>query len=348
MVNSAESRNNWVDYAKAIGIILVVYGHVVGGIYNAGIYIPDKLYTFSVSVIYSFHMPLFFFLSGVFFYNSFSKRGGGELILSKVDTVVYPYIVWSILQGTAQTILSSLANSNVTYSRVFSILWSPIGQFWFLYALFVLFCVATIIHSSFSKKIAVFMLPISAVAYVYQSLLPNNLLLGFISNNLVFFAFGIFFSFNGRVDKLSNILVVTFLGCVFILSQYLFHNTLGLDYTDKGIASLTLTLVSILFVISISSWASKSPSKWFTLIGISSMTIYLMHVLAGAASRIVLQKFMSVDSFVVHLIVGCIVGIISPIVALILINKFKIPYVFSAPVSNAINFVYKNHIQRMR
>lgn len=45
------TRVEWVDVAKGIGIILVVLGH------NQS---PDYIIKF----IYSFHMPLFFFLSG--------------------------------------------------------------------------------------------------------------------------------------------------------------------------------------------------------------------------------------------------------------------------------------------
>lgn len=46
-------RENWVDIAKGIGIILVVMGHA-----NC----PEIPH----GIIYSFHMPLFFFLSGLF------------------------------------------------------------------------------------------------------------------------------------------------------------------------------------------------------------------------------------------------------------------------------------------
>jgi fucose 4-O-acetylase-like acetyltransferase len=63
-----DSRNIWVDYAKAIGIILVVYGHVARGIFNAGLVIDQALYELVDHVIYSFHMPLFFFCRGFFLY----------------------------------------------------------------------------------------------------------------------------------------------------------------------------------------------------------------------------------------------------------------------------------------
>lgn len=47
------SRIKWIDNARAIGILLVVLGHSL---------IPASIQTY----IYSFHMPLFFFLSGLF------------------------------------------------------------------------------------------------------------------------------------------------------------------------------------------------------------------------------------------------------------------------------------------
>ncbi|HAQ24881.1 MAG TPA: acyltransferase, partial [Pseudomonas sp.] len=125
-----QERNAWVDYAKAIGIILVVYGHVARGVFNAGLPMGEELYVLVDSIIYSFHMPLFFFLSGLFFYDSLVKRGTGGLIVNKVDTIVYPFIVWSLLQGFLEVILSNYTNGNVTVAEVLSLLWSPRAQFW--------------------------------------------------------------------------------------------------------------------------------------------------------------------------------------------------------------------------
>lgn len=59
-----KERNVWVDYAKAIGIILVVYGHVARGVFNAGLPMDEAGYTLVDSIIYSFHMPLFSFCRG--------------------------------------------------------------------------------------------------------------------------------------------------------------------------------------------------------------------------------------------------------------------------------------------
>ncbi|STU64905.1 acyltransferase [Klebsiella pneumoniae subsp. ozaenae] len=79
-------REAWVDYAKGIGIILVVFGHVNRGLYSAGIQLSGSSYLLTDSIIYSFHMPLFFFLSGLFFTQSLDKKGKTSFVISKIDT----------------------------------------------------------------------------------------------------------------------------------------------------------------------------------------------------------------------------------------------------------------------
>ncbi len=48
------NRNEWVDYAKGFGIVLVVYGHISRGLYNSGIISDTKWFHFIDSLIYSF------------------------------------------------------------------------------------------------------------------------------------------------------------------------------------------------------------------------------------------------------------------------------------------------------
>ena len=57
-------RKDWVDIARGIGIILVVYGHALRGHFP----LPHRPSWASSqdAIIYSFHMPLFFVLAGLF------------------------------------------------------------------------------------------------------------------------------------------------------------------------------------------------------------------------------------------------------------------------------------------
>ncbi|WP_195202481.1 acyltransferase family protein [Phocaeicola massiliensis] len=76
------SRIDWIDIAKGIGIFLMVMGHTsipkLGGHW-----------------IYSFHMPLFFFLSGFLFQSG--KYSWSQFIKRKVRTMVVPYFFFVVL-----------------------------------------------------------------------------------------------------------------------------------------------------------------------------------------------------------------------------------------------------------
>jgi len=151
----------------------VVYGHVSRGLVQAGIEANKSLFTLADSVIYSFHMPLFFFLSGLYFYHSLNRRGVRGLIQSKVDAILYPYLLWSILQGLIEVQLSKtgFTNGSLTYAEVFSSLLIPRAQFWFLYALFTIFVLASLVFKFLNAKSVVVVLALSALAYIFQSTL---------------------------------------------------------------------------------------------------------------------------------------------------------------------------------
>lgn len=57
-------RIDWIDVAKGVGIFLMVMGHTS---------MPDAVNRW----IYSFHMPLFFLLSGLVFNPDKYHNGGG-------------------------------------------------------------------------------------------------------------------------------------------------------------------------------------------------------------------------------------------------------------------------------
>ena len=51
---------DWVNNAKGLGIILVVFGHVWRGINAKGL-LNNTTFLFIDDLVYSFHMPLFFY-----------------------------------------------------------------------------------------------------------------------------------------------------------------------------------------------------------------------------------------------------------------------------------------------
>jgi fucose 4-O-acetylase-like acetyltransferase len=125
-------RDATVDTARGIGIILVVLGHNWTVLQEKG-----ELFR----VIYSFHLPLFFFLSGMFLKDSVQL---GKFALSRADALLKPCFIVLVLLGIAEMLFPHLVPlaattplayfSGVLYASAPTIAWAPL---WFLPHLFV-------------------------------------------------------------------------------------------------------------------------------------------------------------------------------------------------------------------
>jgi fucose 4-O-acetylase-like acetyltransferase len=133
----AAARVQWVNVAKGIGIILMVFAHVGRGVLKPGQ--GPRLYWVADNAIYAFHMPLFFFLSGLFVARG-AQRSAGNFFGSKLRTIVYPYFLWAALQCLCVALAGQNAKDGVRVSPwhvITRLPWEPYvgSQFWFLYVL---------------------------------------------------------------------------------------------------------------------------------------------------------------------------------------------------------------------
>lgn len=107
-----KERFLWVDYTKLIGIYLVVLGHLQ--------FISDSLMTW----IYSFHMPLFFVLSGLF---ARPDNSSFSCILKKnAQALLKPYIVFSLISYVWWLFAKFIPNCNQEELSVMDFLIQPI------------------------------------------------------------------------------------------------------------------------------------------------------------------------------------------------------------------------------
>ena len=114
------NRDITLDIAKGLGIILVVVGHCINMNTAPGVF------------VYAFHMPLFFFISGVCF-NAEKHRGFQPFLSKRVRQLLVPAIVFSVVI----TALSSLLMQNAGFQWK-DLLWQGFpGAIWFLGVLFV-------------------------------------------------------------------------------------------------------------------------------------------------------------------------------------------------------------------
>lgn len=122
------NRVEYIDAAKGIGILLVVFGH------NQIKAITPELTGF----IYTFHMPMFFLFSGMFFRSNIRFF---DLLRRRFHTILQPYIVIILLMYAAAFMFSE-TQSSVILSRLAKAAYASgnyldWAQLWFLPALFV-------------------------------------------------------------------------------------------------------------------------------------------------------------------------------------------------------------------
>jgi len=333
-------RNLWVDYAKGVGIILVVYGHVARGVYNAKIPLDAFVFSTVDSVIYTFHMPLFFFLSGLFFYESLAKRKWAGFIAGKIDSIVYPYIVWSILQGSLEVALGHFTNGNVTIQDVLSLIWHPRAQFWFLYSLFQVLVLASALYFKRNKYYFFGISVLASTGYLLEIGYGRFIIVTAILPNFCFFSFGVLYREVGEVlfRHRNKLLLPLLAACLW--GQWYFHVVLDVTHTSSGMSKLLLATASILCVCTFCQVISVMNIPVLSALGRGSMVIYLAHVLAAAAVRILLQTFLGVQSPSVHLALGVIAGLGGPLVLNAIGGRLGLGFLFAVPPALSVERAY--------
>ena len=136
-VQAAKKRYTEVDIARGIGILFVVLGHSIKQTEVSAGWIRILTY-----VIYSFHMPLFFCLSG--FVSSriltMDRKARIQYIGDRAWRLLIPYFTIGLIYIPVKLKLSSAAVKPFTVSDIPKLLigQNPDVSLWFLYVLFII------------------------------------------------------------------------------------------------------------------------------------------------------------------------------------------------------------------
>lgn len=120
----------WPDVLKSFAIFLVILGHVSSVYDSRGYSSPIALW------IYSFHMPLFMMLSGMFFKYSLNKDFK-TMLIDKSRLLLLPLLCWGIVNFLIETLL--FTDYNEWGGQIVGYLQSggPLRGYWYLKCLFV-------------------------------------------------------------------------------------------------------------------------------------------------------------------------------------------------------------------
>ena len=258
---------DFLDLAKGIGILLVVLGH--------GMF-PNHF------LIDSFHMPMFFILSGITFTppNKLNTSNTKEWMLKKIERIFVPYIFFAIVSGVIE-----VAVGRVNPSSPFN---SPL---WFLQTLFcslLIYYIANMFMSNRRINVMCVCIAVSAY-YIYKythiaSVLSFAIYRALIA--MVFIHIGTLLSNYYKKEQrrtsaliISMVAVWVFMLCLYVSGRY--YNVIGLNFHSGSIFAYNIWLpwllaisgsVSVLYISKLIK--SVKPLNWM---GINSLVIMCVH-----------------------------------------------------------------------
>ena len=298
-------RNCLVDKLKGYACFLVLFGHVIMGVRLAGIHIPS-VFEGVEKFVWSFHVPLFLFLSGVVYQETGEwtrKKTKSKFILYKLYTLGVPYVVFSVVYIVINAVVGQ-TNTQSSIVDVFRIWKTPVAQYWYLYALFFLFC----IWAACSGILPNWAITVGVVLVAY---IAPRFGVNWGSFDIVVYsalAFGL-----GTSLRFSSLTKLPDWGKWGVVLSHLAVDVclIGLDLIDvqgiDEIMQLYGIYASILFISMIQKW--KPVARFLGFMNRYSFQIYLLHTSFTAGIRIVLQR-MGITQWWIHVLIGTVCGIV--------------------------------------
>ena len=273
---------------KGIGIIAVVVGHS-----HCPVYLHD--------IIYSFHMPLFFILSGFLFKEKYFNQKR-TFLKKKIYSLYIPYVTWTIifillhntffhlglindLYGYDGKVNHLYSSSEIIIRALKSFLLIQgenfLGTFWFIRALF-LGQIVFILFLNSTKKQLIFTPIIATLIFTRIILINHNIIpsSGVIIHQALF---ATFFISIGKLIKQHLPTIKTLSLCVltigFIFCGLTFNLSLNPEIQNCLLLPITGTIGFLLSYKISSLMEHHFIGNLFSLIGQKSFYIFALHFL---------------------------------------------------------------------
>ena len=358
-------RYPWIDYARGICIILVCFRHTHEGLVNGDILFPSEhpVLQFLNVFFFSFRMPLFFIISGVFLGASLRKKGLKHFIEDRFRFIFYPFLVWGCIQITMQLVFKGYVNANRKPIDYFNLLWNPreIEQFWYLNALFFVGITYALVKVKL-KFTSLQQLGLGLILYfVSYFTTVNEIPIGFLTD--VFF----FYMFFAIGDNLASFIIeekkrqqilgrkpLLILLPIFLVLQYFFSKinlSEGDDYFVQRFMPVLFAVVSIAgcaFIMNVSYLLQQlNILRFLRVIGYHSLFIYIMHLMVIAAFRILYTNVLGLTNVYLFIVIGIVAGVFIPMVIYNLAEKVGLGWLFELKKKKDISSEKQQDIKQL-
>lgn len=273
------NRKQEIDIARGIAIILVVLGHAIAKTSELdGMLLPRTLKS-TFDIIYGFHMPLMFFISGIFINNSI-KGGFQSFVRKKINRLVVPYFIWVFITVFIKILTSRYQYHQRTWVDFFLSPFIPFEQYYFIYVAFFL----SLFYFFLGQKDFLFF---ACVSYFSIKIIPDVWVTRLLVSFALYFALGSVF--NQFTEKYGN--------CFYKKSYAIF--TYVIFILHSFMLSSMVAFIGILFTLQFSHLIfTKKIFSVCTILdwcGRKSMQIYCMHPIFMGIIRIISHKIIGID-----------------------------------------------------
>ena len=284
-----EERYRELDLMKGIGILLVYLGHS----FNLNGLEMNKIFIYLYRTAYSFHMPLFFFISGLFS-NTGKDLDLNKFYKGKLKRLLVPYIFINLIDFITRTLFPQLVNSK--FEGIKEVIFYGTKISWFVYTLFIIFMIFPFLDKYILKKDKYYLFGLFLIVLNYLKIFENIEIfsLNKVVSYLMFFYIGYiikpFYKEKIKRGIGSKNLIFFIISIVFLSFSYKYFY---LNYFN----SVIFAILGILFVLNISLRIKENTNiyKFFNFLGINSLTFYLIEGFITVVYRVILLRIISME-----------------------------------------------------
>ena len=314
------NKNLTIDITRGIAIILVVYGHVIE--HSMAPWSSQDFFQNPVfKIVYTFHMPLFVFISGYLMANSLNRNSVGDVFKARCKSLLVPFVSLSLLGCIVAYVLNIIFGNNtgridIAGDLVNQLLLNPVV--WFLITLFILssaLLCSVMLEKRFGMIIFVF------IYFLIMAIPFNNYCaLYYVKWFYLFYLAGYFLNRGQRpilFDMLTNknralspifllvsLIVFSWLITYWTNNDYIYINKMNFVSNQyfyevlRVIYRYIMGFLGIIIIFYMGQYLSKTKvASFLGIIGIYSLDIYIiqMFLIEGVYPKLVYKANIHLD-----------------------------------------------------
>lgn len=266
-----ENRLYYLDNLKGFLIILVILGHAIQ------FTIPDYKDCFTFRLIYSFHMPLFLFISGYLAKKGCYKHSVINVIKKRAIQLLLPLVIWAFLSPI-------LKYGTVDVNKALTAIEYPDNGLWFLYNLFfysVAFSLAEWLHEKTKVNLLFYIICAYLLFIVLMAVFHTRFNCTQLCYHFVFFALGYLYK---EIDKTLSIRFVVWGGVIYacLVPFWTGREPLFYDYINLGggfayLFRYGVQILGMLFFYEIGKRFLEKKLLFVSKYGTMTLGVYAIH-----------------------------------------------------------------------